>query len=350
MTMFFSAGVDTADTTHAPGLVVMRATSTDDGASWTVDPDPVIEGDGTYCPYMPSYVEFNGRHLLAVAWICVNAGVHPEIHVYESTNGIDNWFPIATAVMQGDCTLGDWDDGAVNRPRMIVDPTGSKILMFFSGYPWDGTAYEGTGAITRKWASLGVAVSANGCDWAVATDPILSPSDTPYWDVNTTIIPSLTYTNDAKTRLRVYYIGRGSGHDGAPAAAETTFASLTLPECPSTTPCWTELERAPSVADVEPSDLGRARITASPNPTTGNVTIGVDLSRVRTSGPTDVAIFDVTGRAVRTLWEGSSPSAPAHLVWDGRESSGRRVSAGNYLVRVRVAGEIVGTHLITHIR
>jgi flagellar hook assembly protein FlgD len=63
-----------------------------------------------------------------------------------------------------------------------------------------------------------------------------------------------------------------------------------------------------------------------------------------------VAIFDITGRAVRTLWEGSSSSAPANLRWDGRESSGQRVSAGNYLVRVRVAGEIVGTHLITHIR
>jgi flagellar hook assembly protein FlgD len=67
-------------------------------------------------------------------------------------------------------------------------------------------------------------------------------------------------------------------------------------------------------------------------------------------GNADVAIFDVTGRAVRTLWEGAAPSAPSTIQWDGRESSGSRVSAGNYLVRVRVAGEIVGTHLITHIR
>jgi hypothetical protein len=353
MTLFFSAITKESDTTYPPGSVVMRATSTDDGVSWSVDSAPVLVGDGTYCPYMPSYVEFQGRHLMAVAWICVMAGVHPQILVFESADGVTGWYPIATAVTQGDCAAPalDWDDGAVDRPRMILDPTGSKILMLFSGYTWDGDAYNGAGAISRSGASLGVAVSANGCDWAVAPDPILSPSDSEDWDQWSTIIPSLTYTNDAKTKLRVYYHGRGPGYgNGASAAAQRLFAELELPECPSTQPCWSELGQPPVAPQVELSDLGRAQITANPNPTTGSVAIGLDLSRVRKIGNADVAIFDVTGRAVRTLWEGSAPSAPSTIQWDGRESSGSRVSAGNYLVRVRVAGEIVGTHLITHIR
>jgi hypothetical protein len=371
MTMFFTAGVDpqapvnvnccngTIDTCcpPAPGKVVMRATSADDGASWSVDPDPVVEGDGVFYPYMPSYVEFQGRHLLAVAWCCLGGATHPEIRVYESANGVDNWYSLATAVTQGDCTQDDWDDGNVNRPRMIVDPTGTKILMFYSAYTWDGT----TGLNSRKSASIGLAVSANGCDWAVADVPIHAPTNVyppnpgvDPWDWKTTIIPSVTYADAAKTKLRLYYVGRGAGVngaiDGAPAAAQRLFSELELPECPSTQPCWSELGQPPVAPQVELSDLGRAQITANPNPTTGSVAIGLDLSRVRKVGNVDVAIFDVTGRAVRTLWEGATPSAPSTIQWDGRESSGSRVSAGNYLVRVRVAGEIVGTHLITHIR
>jgi hypothetical protein len=320
----------------------MRATSGDDGATWTPDPTPALIGDATGWPYMPSYAYFLGRHFLAVTWVCQGTGLDfSDIRIYESPNGIDNWAQISTAVMTGDCTAGAWDGGSVNRPRMTVDPTGTKLLMLFSGYPWDPAIQNPT----REDASLGMAVSCDAVNWAVAPDPVLLPTNTPYWDVKSTIIPSVTWSNDAMSLHRVYYLGRGSGNSGL-AVAEALYSSLNLPACPGPR-IGDPLGSAPA---VELGDLGRARITASPNPTTGDVTIGLDLSRIRNVGGTDVAIFDITGRAVRTLWEGSSSSAPANLRWDGRESSGQRVSAGNYLVRVRVAGEIVGTHLITHIR
>jgi len=342
VTMFFSSLVDTSVAWPPPGGAIMRATSADDGATWTPDATPALVGDGTGWPYMPSYAYFLGRHFLAVAWVCLGTGLDfSDIRVYESPNGIDNWSLISTAVSTGDCSMGAWDGGSVNRPRLIVDPTGTKLLMLLSGYPWDPAIDNPT----RKDASLGLAVSCDAVNWAVSPDPVLLPTNTPYWENLSTIIPSLTWSDDTMSRLRVYYLGRGSGHSGL-AVAETLYTSLTLPPCPAPR----EDDSLPKATSIESSELGRAMVTASPNPTTGTVTIGLDFSRIRNVGATDVAIFDITGRAVRTLWEGSSPSAPAQLQWDGREESGGRVAAGRYLVRVRVAGDIVGTHLITYLR
>jgi outer membrane protein assembly factor BamB len=74
---------------------------------------------------------------------------------------------------------------------------------------------------------------------------------------------------------------------------------------------------------------------ATPNPVRGTTALRLDLP-----APSKVAaaVFDIGGRRVRSLVEGSLPVGSHSLTWDRRDASGRSVTAGVYLVRVRAAG------------
>lgn len=52
-----------------------------------------------------------------------------------------------------------------------------------------------------------------------------------------------------------------------------------------------------------------------------------------------LAIYDVTGRAVRTLAEGAREAGRYSIPWDGRDATGARVSAGVYFYRLTSEGE-----------
>jgi flagellar hook assembly protein FlgD len=49
----------------------------------------------------------------------------------------------------------------------------------------------------------------------------------------------------------------------------------------------------------------------------------------------DARVFDVTGRAVRTLVDGQLERGYHLLEWNGADASGRRVANGVYFVRLR---------------
>ena len=50
-------------------------------------------------------------------------------------------------------------------------------------------------------------------------------------------------------------------------------------------------------------------------------------------------VYDVAGRRVATLIDDARETGPGEVRWRGHNNAGRRVSAGVYFVRVRVAGE-----------
>lgn len=72
----------------------------------------------------------------------------------------------------------------------------------------------------------------------------------------------------------------------------------------------------------------------APNPARGPVRIDFAVAR---RGPVDIAIFDVTGRKVRTLMQGEADAGVHSVDWDGQAVGGRLAPAGVYRCVLRTA-------------
>ena len=84
-----------------------------------------------------------------------------------------------------------------------------------------------------------------------------------------------------------------------------------------------------------------SRVRVFPNPTRGAATLELDLPR-----PTEISVdvFDSAGRLVRRLQDGVSSSR--NLTWDGRDRSGRKVTAGVYYLRVQADDHLESKRLV----
>jgi len=67
-----------------------------------------------------------------------------------------------------------------------------------------------------------------------------------------------------------------------------------------------------------------------PNPTTGTMRFSYQLAKDLRSS---LKVYNLAGQLVRNLVDGVIPAGAHETVWDGRTESGKRVSAGVYLVR-----------------
>jgi flagellar hook assembly protein FlgD len=56
-------------------------------------------------------------------------------------------------------------------------------------------------------------------------------------------------------------------------------------------------------------------------------------------------VFDVAGRAVRTLADGTMEAGSHAVEWDGADDSGKRVAAGIYMVQLNAPGETASRKL-----
>jgi hypothetical protein len=74
---------------------------------------------------------------------------------------------------------------------------------------------------------------------------------------------------------------------------------------------------------------------ARPNPSHAGASIGFSLAK---AGTANLAVYDVAGRLVRTLVDGTRTAGPQAILWDGRDDRGARVASGIYLVRLQGDG------------
>jgi hypothetical protein len=83
-----------------------------------------------------------------------------------------------------------------------------------------------------------------------------------------------------------------------------------------------------------------------PNPFASETDVLYETAR---EGAVRIAIFDVGGRRVATLVDGTRPAGRHSARWDGRDAAGRRVANGVYVVELR-AGGIVARRTLTLLR
>ena len=77
---------------------------------------------------------------------------------------------------------------------------------------------------------------------------------------------------------------------------------------------------------------------AYPNPFNPAMVIPLDL--VTDQKQVSLILYDVLGRRVRQLWDGSLRAGSHRFVWDGRDEVGKAVAAGVYIYKVEVDGQI----------
>lgn len=97
---------------------------------------------------------------------------------------------------------------------------------------------------------------------------------------------------------------------------------------------------ATAAPPMAPDELA---LTAYPNPfnPTTRVVYTVPAAKAVT-----VRVHDLTGRVVRTLVDGSRPAGEHAAIWRGRDTRGRAVAAGVYLVRVQAGREAVSRKVV----
>jgi hypothetical protein len=88
---------------------------------------------------------------------------------------------------------------------------------------------------------------------------------------------------------------------------------------------------AASVAAVGDAPAAARMIDVRPNPFRHSVTISYQAI----AGPTDLAIYDASGRLVRSLVDGNGDSGVRSVVWKGDVDGGARARSGVYYARLR---------------
>ena len=82
-------------------------------------------------------------------------------------------------------------------------------------------------------------------------------------------------------------------------------------------------------------------LLVAPNPAPGgDAELFLELADLARLGPVEIAIYDATGRRVRTLAHGALGASPLRLRWDGRDNSGRSAAPGKYLIRADAGGRV----------
>lgn len=103
---------------------------------------------------------------------------------------------------------------------------------------------------------------------------------------------------------------------------------------------WGTLHAAGQLAGVTAAEDGpapmRLALRASPNPSIGATRLTFELPR---RGRVSLAVYDVSGRLVRTIVSGEREAGRFTEAWDGRETAGGARRAGVYFARLELDGE-----------
>ncbi len=75
-----------------------------------------------------------------------------------------------------------------------------------------------------------------------------------------------------------------------------------------------------------------------PNPFNPAVVLPLELAT--DAAGVSLTVYDVLGRRVRRVWDGSLGSGTHRFTWDGRDAAGKAVAAGVYIYQVEIDGQV----------
>lgn len=96
--------------------------------------------------------------------------------------------------------------------------------------------------------------------------------------------------------------------------------------------------------DVPPVVTARACALDPPAPNPFNPATTLRFE-TRASGPVQLVVFDLAGRAIATVVDGHLAAGRHEAVWRGQDDSGRRVASGMYVCRLKADGTTASRRL-----
>jgi len=89
--------------------------------------------------------------------------------------------------------------------------------------------------------------------------------------------------------------------------------------------------------------LNQVLSNSRPNPFAAETRFGVSMDQPTTG---EVAIFDISGRRVVTLFHGELPRGTSQFTWNGRRSSGEFAPGGIYFYRLTARGRVIAKRVV----
>ncbi|MBI4363958.1 MAG: choice-of-anchor B family protein [Candidatus Latescibacteria bacterium] len=166
--------------------------------------------------------------------------------------------------------------------------------------------------------SFVIDLSGDGVSWVTARSIIASD---PAWRHETIHIRDyITPT----TTTRVRFTAQDQGVGGIIEAGVDDFSAYDAALLPS----GVEAGRSPASPRLSVS-------SPRPNPASGNTSMTLSPGPARSAR---VAVYDLQGRLVKTLFHGLVAGVPLNITWDGRDVAGKEVSSGVYWLRAEGDG------------
>ncbi|HMI31433.1 MAG TPA: choice-of-anchor B family protein [Candidatus Limnocylindrales bacterium] len=165
--------------------------------------------------------------------------------------------------------------------------------------------------------SFVVDISGNGVSWVTIRSTLTSE---PFWRHETFRVRDYITPTSA---VRVRFVAQDQPPEGVVEAAVDDFEFYDAALTP--TGVGDPVTAAPEMAVSAPC----------PNPAGKSASLTLSLpapARAR------VAVYDLSGREIRTLLDGVAAAGPTTLVWDGKDARGRQVGSGVYWIRAQAAG------------
>jgi hypothetical protein len=206
----------------------------------------------------------------------------------------------------------DVDDGQTTLVSPVFDMEGYDIATV-SYWVWYTNAYGGAPG-TDIWR---VMVTNNGVTWVDLENTTVS---TNAWVERSFDLDSHIALTD---QVRFRFVAADTG---SPSLVEAAIDDFNLTAMSSTTGIGPGTGSPVLVSGLDP---------CRPNPFNPATTI---TFRVATSGQAMLRIYDVSGRRVATLVDGSVTAGEHSLRWDGRNDAGRTVASGIYFMRLDAPG------------
>jgi len=325
----------------------------------------VTQYDGDRAWSSPVWVESTSSFSLPIA--SVN---QDDVNGYPTM-----WFQ--TVRVQGIVTVDTDTLSTVNNQFFLQDPTGGVMVLETGGQTvpvalGDNVLVNGTVDILQGQTMLvapTITIQSSGS--GEPTPVTLTTNDLAVngeaWEGSLALIPNVAITGgswpapgsdgsvtiDDGSGPATLFIDRDTVLDDQGAPAESTFAvkGIVIQQDISApyTCCWAILPRYGSdifqVTGVGVTELplheSVARTTlhpSAPNPFRPSTTVRFDLAGSREQNVL-LAVYDVTGRRVRTLVDRALPAGSFEAVWNGDTDRGEQVAAGVYFVRLLTPGK-----------